>query len=372
LRVFNNGALVQTVTLNSDDGRLSRESNGKVEVDLASGENRLQLIAVSKEGFTSAFAEKQVICTAEPNSRRCFIATVGVSEYKDTRFNLKFAAKDAEDMSKVLAEKAQHRGYQPEILVVKNAEVDGTLVGKLREFLSKAGSDDEVVVFFAGHGLLDKNLEYHFARHDTDFDASENMGITFQDLESLVDGIKPLKRTVLFDTCHSGEVEEEDKQQILAMVRGAAIPAADSGVQVRGVATRGMKVKELEPKLRHTDFIELESLFPDSRRAKGANILTSSSGSEFSMESDAWQNGLFTFAFLNALKDEKTDADGDQIVSFSEAAAAVQDKVRMLSGGHQRPITRGVNREVEVALASFGPPIAPIPSKEKKSSWWPF
>ena len=372
LRVFNNGALVQTVTLNSDDGRLSRESNGKVEVDLASGENRLQLIAVSKEGFTSAFAEKQVICTAEPNSRRCFIATVGVSEYKDTRFNLKFAAKDAEDMSKVLAEKAQHRGYQPEILVVKNAEVDGTLVGKLREFLSKAGSDDEVVVFFAGHGLLDKNLEYHFARHDTDFDASENMGITFQDLESLVDGIKPLKRTVLFDTCHSGEVEEEDKQQILAMVRGAAIPAADSGVQVRGVATRGMKVKELEPKLRHTDFIELESLFPDSRRAKGANILTSSSGSEFSMESDAWQNGLFTFAFLNALKDEKTDADGDQIVSFSEAAAAVQDKVKMLSGGHQRPITRGVNREVEVALASFGPPIAPIPSKEKKSIWWPF
>jgi hypothetical protein len=151
-----------------------------------------------------------------------------------------------------------------------------------------------------------------------------------------------------------------------------AAAAADTGVQVRGVATRGMKVKELEPKLRHTDFVELESLFPDSRRAKGANILTSSSGSEFSMESDAWQNGLFTFAFLNALKDEKTDADGDKAVSFSEAAAAVQDKVKTLSGGQQRPITRGVNREAEVALASFGPPPAPIPDKEKKSGLWPF
>lgn len=372
LRVFNNGALVQTVPLIGKDGQLSRESAGEVKVDLASGENRLQLMAVSEEGFTSAFAEKRLECTAEPDSRRCFIATVGVSQYNDPRFNLKFAAKDAEDMSKALAEKAQHRGYHPEVMVVKNAEVDGTLVGKLREFLSKAGTDDEVVLFFAGHGLLDKDLEYHFARHDTDFDASENMGITFQELESLVDGIKPLKRTVLFDTCHSGEVEEEDKPQLLAMVGGAVAPDAGSGVQVRGVAMRGMKVKELEPKLRHADFIELESLFPDSRRAKGANILTSSSGSEFSMESDAWQNGLFTFAFLNALKDERADANGDKAVSFTEAAAAVQDKVKTLSAGQQRPITRGVNREAEVALASFGPPVAPIPSKEKKSGLWPF
>jgi len=375
LRVFNNGALVQTLPLTGKDGQLSRESAGEAKVDLASGENRLQFMAVSEEGVTSAFAEKRLVCTAEPDSRRCFIATVGVSEYNDPRFNLKFAAKDAEDMSKALAEKARHRGYQPEVMVVKNAEVDGALVGKLRDFLSKAGTDDEVVLFFAGHGLLDKDLEYHFARHDTDFDATENMGITFEALESLVDGIKPLKRTVLFDTCHSGEVEEEDKPQLLAMVGSgdlAAAAVADTGVQVRGVATRGMKVKELEPKLRHTDFVELESLFPDSRRAKGANILTSSSGSEFSMESDAWQNGLFTFAFLNALKGEKTDANGDKAVSFSEAAAAVQDKVKTLSGGQQRPITRGVNREAEVALASFGPPIASIPTKEKKSGWWPF
>ncbi|NQW49505.1 MAG: caspase family protein [Planctomycetes bacterium] len=372
LRVFNNGALVQTVPLTGKDGQPSRESTGEVNVDLASGENRLQLMAVSEEGFTSAFAEKRVECTAEPDSRRCFIVAVGVSEYNDPRFNLKFAAKDAEDMSKALAEKAQHRGYQPEVMVVKNAEVDGTLVEKLRKFLAQAGTDDEVVLFLAGHGLLDKDLEYHFARHDTDFDANENMGFTFQELESLVDGIKPLKRTVLFDTCHSGEVEEEDKQQLLAMVGGAAAPDAGTGVQVRGVATRGMKVKELEPKLRHADFIELESLFPDSRRAKGANILTSSSGSEFSMESDAWQNGLFTFAFLNALKDEKTDANGDKVVSFSEAAAAVQDKVKTLSGGQQRPITRGVNREAEVALASFGPPVASTPTKEKTSGWWPF
>jgi uncharacterized caspase-like protein len=377
------------------DGQPSLEATGEVQIDLASGENRLQLMAVSEEGFTSSFAEKRVNCTAEPDSRRCFIAAVGVSEYNDPRFNLKFAAKDAEDISKALAEKARHRGYQPEVLVVKNAEVDSGLVDKLREFLSQAGTDDEVVLFFAGHGLLDKDLEYHFARHDTDFDATENMGITFEALESLVDGIKPLKRTVLFDTCHSGEVEEEDKPQLLAMVGSGDLSptaVANSGVQVRGVATRGMKVTGAEPKLRHADFVELDGLFPDSRRAKGANILTSSSGSEFSMESDAWQNGLFTYAFLNALQDEKTDTNADHSISFKEAAEAVQNTVQSLSGGNQRPITRGVNRETEVTLARFEPhmerqPVRKLESKvgpvdestappkeapgEKKSGWWP-
>lgn len=369
LRVFNNGALIKILALKGKDGEPSRESAGEVKVDLASGDNRLQLMVVSQEGFTSSFAEKNVDCMVKPDSRRCFIATVGISEYNDPRFNLKFAAKDADDMSKALAEEAMHRGYQPEMLVVKNTQVDSSLVPKLREFLSKAETDDEVILFFAGHGLLDKNLEYHFARHDTNFEATENIGVTFQELESLVDGIKPLKRTVLFDTCHSGEVEEEDRSQLLAMAsRGDALNA-ETGIQVRGVATRGMKVKELEPKLRHTDFMEMESLFPDSRRAKGANILTSSSGSEFSMESDTWQNGLFTYAFLNALRDKKSDANDDRNLSFSEVATVVQDKVKTLSQGYQKPITRGINREAEVILASFNPPLAPTDIKEKESAW---
>jgi uncharacterized caspase-like protein len=264
--------------------------------------------------------------------------------------------------------------------------VDANAVIKIREFLADATVDDEVTLFFAGHGMLDKDLNYHYARHDTNFQATENIGIQFDELESLVDNIKPLKRTVLFDTCHSGEVEEESKDQVIAMVAGNSAPPPEAAnVQSKTIATRGMKVSGVEPKVSRNDFLELEKLFPDSRRAKGANILTSSSGSEFSMESAEWNNGLFTYSLLKALKNPETDSNKNGDVSFSEVEESVRKTVTQLSGGKQRPITRGVNREVDVVLASFNAPKVPPnngadsnstePSDKKnteKKSWWSF
>lgn len=351
LKVFNNGALIHTMKLRGRNGERSRSFEGEIDVDLTSGDNLLQFVSVSEEGFTSGFAEKKIVCTSPPESKRSFIASVGLSEYKDQRFNLRFAAKDAMDMAKALAEQATVRGYKSNVLMLTNRDADGELVAKLRSFLSTAGPNDEVILYFAGHGLLDKNLEYHLARYDTKFDSTENMGVTFAELESLIDGIKPLRRTMLFDTCHSGEVEEEDKQQLFASASGET-STPSFGVQMRGVAAaRGMKASGLEPVLRQSDFLQLEKLFPDSRRAKGANILTSSSGSEFSMESDVWNNGLFTYVFLNTLHDQYADSDKDGKLAFEEIASTVSDRVATLSGGRQRPITRGVNREVPSIIA---------------------
>jgi uncharacterized caspase-like protein len=146
-----------------------------------------------------------------------------------------------------------------------------------------------------------------------------------------------------------------------------------------------MKVSGVEPKLSRNDFLQLEKLFPDSRRAKGANILTSSSGSEFSMESAEWNNGLFTYSLLKALKSPETDTNRDGNITFAEVEESVRKSVTQLSGGKQRPITRGVNREADVVLASFNTPkVQPnneveskasessAPKSEDRKSWWPF
>jgi len=348
MRIYNNGALVTTYPLARPDGDLTREAHGKLLIDLKSGENLLQLVAVSNEGVTSQLSATTVVCESPPESKNAYIVCVGLSDYQNKQFNLKYAAKDAADMAEALEKAARSRGLDPKVLLLRNEEVTPDVIQTIRTFLASGTPDDEVTLFFAGHGLLDKDLGYQFATYNTDFSATENQGIPFELIESLVEGIKPLRRTVLLDTCHSGEVEEESKPELLAMIGGqtAATPADVSGIKKTDIATRGMKINEVAPKLRHSDFVQLERLFPDSRRAKGANILTSSSGSEFSMESDAWKNGLFTYAFLNALKDPKTDINGDANVTFEEVATTVSDRVSALSGGSQRPITRGVNREV--------------------------
>ena len=385
LLVYNNGALVSTIPLVGKDGKPALDVEGSIQVNLAGGDNNIQLCAVSEEGVPSAFAEKKVICTSAPKNSKCFIVACGISEYKDSAFNLRYAAKDAGDIANEFRKNAEVRGLDPSVLILKNSDVDLSTTSKIREFLSSATSNDEVVLFFAGHGLLDKDLNYHYARYDTDFSAAENIGIQFEELESLVDGIKPLKRTIMFDTCHSGEVEEESKAQALAMVSGNSPPPEAANVQSTKIATRGMKVSGVEPKLSRNDFLQLEKLFPDSRRAKGANILTSSSGSEFSMESAEWNNGLFTYSLLKALKSPETDTNRDGNITFAEVEESVRKSVTQLSAGKQRPITRGVNREADVVLASFNTPkVQPNngveskasessgPKSEDRKSWWPF
>jgi len=386
LLVYNNGALVSKSPLLGKNGESGLDAEGTVDLHLASGNNKIQLCAVNDDGVPSNFAEKVITCTAQPAARETYIVTCGVSDYKDSSFNLKYAAKDAGDAAEALKKSAESRGFTPKVLTLKNGEVDSETVAKIRNFLASATADDEVFLFFAGHGLLDKDLNYHYARSDTDFSATENIGIQFDELESLVDCIKPLKRTVLFDTCHSGEVEEESKADVRAMVAGQAVDQSEaSNVQSTKIATRGMKVNAIAPKVSHSELINLEKLFPDSRRAKGANILTSSSGSEFSMESAEWNNGLFTYSLLKALQDQATDENKDGLISFSEASENVKKKVTQLSGGKQRPITRGVNREQDPILVSFNPakPESPAPQtppappasgekKDEKKSWWSF
>jgi hypothetical protein len=181
------------------DGNSSYDYKGQIDLELASGMNKIQLCAVNEAGIPSSFETITITSSSVQVERSSYIVTCGVSEYKDANFNLRYAAKDAEDVADALKKSAESRGFTPKVLTLKNGEVDSETVAKIRNFLATASADDEVFLFFAGHGLLDKDLNYHYARSDTDFSATENIGIQFDELESLIDGIKPLTRTVLFE-----------------------------------------------------------------------------------------------------------------------------------------------------------------------------
>lgn len=143
-----------------------------------------------------------------------------------------------------------------------------------------------------------------------------------------MDGLAPLQKLVMMDTCHAGEIDKEEVE---------LGPVATSHVKTR--AFRGLGVV---PKVGSSSAAAaLLETFADLRRGTGAAVLSASSGVEFSYEDASWQNGVFTFAIREALERGKAGQRGTVRVSTLQAYVAA--RVRELTEGRQNPTMRREN-----------------------------
>lgn len=96
----------------------------------------------------------------------------------------------------------------------------------------------------------------------------------------------------------------------------------------------------------------LQGLLVDLRRGSGSTILSSSAGAEYALESSEQQNGLFTYAVLEALDGKPAaDTNKDGSVQMSELGEYVKKRVSQLTNNKQTPNTRRVNLEGDFTLA---------------------
>lgn len=96
----------------------------------------------------------------------------------------------------------------------------------------------------------------------------------------------------------------------------------------------------------------LQELLVDLRLGSGSTILSSSAGAEYALESSEQQNGLFTYAVLEALDGKKSaDTNNDGSVQMSELGEYVKKRVAELTNNKQTPNTRRVNLEGDFVLA---------------------
>jgi WD40 repeat protein/uncharacterized caspase-like protein len=359
LNVFLNGS-----PLYGPNGLSLKESATKmiereVSIELSGGLNRVRVLVVNEKGAQSAAAFGVNYDGPIPQSH-LYVLAVGVSEYTDTRYNLTYAAKDAADIVQVLERRVGHREqalvvdpvrgsrmeerpksfYQAHSLKLLDKDATREKILKARDFLLQAKVEDEVVVFFAGHGLLDAESNYYFGTTDIDFAKPGDRGLKYEDIENLLDGVVARRKLILIDTCHSGEVDKEETKSVpaiaenaqTAFVKSHGFPRADLAVSPIGLSS---------------SILLLQELFADLRQGSGAAVISASGGLEFAYEHDEWRNGVFTYSVIDGLRNSAADMNSDGVIRVSELRNHVATKVRALTQGKQTPTGRRENLDYD-------------------------
>lgn len=305
------------------------ERHVTVQLPLAVGQNWIEVTPVDSAGIAGATTRFRTIYKGKEESD-LYVVAIGVSDYDDDDLDLQFAAKDAQDIINTVETKTTGNKHT---MLLKDKEMTGKAdLEKVRTFLADAKEDDRVILYIAGHGMLDSKLEYHFAPAGFNPSRVRSTGISMKALTDTLQSTKARHRLLLLDTCHSGSVGESDADKLAAA--GVTLPPG-----VRAVNTRGMKVKKTESKLTDTQTKRyMEDMFAGSPEYRGINIVAASAGAEFAMESGEWNNGVFSYSIMKTLNDaEGADINGNKVLSVAELQLGVQSQVLELTRGAQRP-----------------------------------
>lgn len=232
--------------------------------------------------------------SANAEVRDKWALVIGISNFKDTDLNLKFAAKDATDFKNYLINEANFAPDHVKLLLDQDAtrqNITGYLGDK---YLGKAATcDDLVVVYISTHGSSAVE-QIGNANFVVPYDATmNNLILTGIPMKYLTAGIKDLihcNRVVLIaDVCHGGAMDDT------SAVRSGGSPAGGTGDEggkggeiAGGEGGKGMRRAGI--------------VNENVQVGAGQLIVASSEADQISWESKNYPNGVFTRKLIDGLR----------------------------------------------------------------------
>jgi WD40 repeat protein len=311
--------------------KTSGDYEGKLELQLSNGKNLIEVSVMNEKGVESIASNITIeYLSSDKNKPNLYLYTIGVSKYKQSSYNLSYAAKDAKDIQAIY--KAINGPFNNVISKeLTDEEVTLESVQKIKEDLKKSGVNDIVCVFFAGHGILDVDLNYYLASYDIDFTNPTDRGIPYEVFEDLLDEIPARNKFIMIDACHSGEIDKEE----VAMIENTESQEENEDISFRSVTSTSLKRVGL-----NNSFELMKELFADIRKSSGTVIISSAGGMEYAMEGGEWNNGVFTYSFLHGIKDMEADLNSDGVIMLGEMNDYLRTNVFKLTNGMQQPTNR--------------------------------
>lgn len=214
------------------------------------------------------------------------------------------------------------------------------VINSLNTFIKNVKPQDEVIVFLAGHGVLDKQNNYYFAPHNMDFSNLSKNGISFELIINKLKESPSKNKLLLMDSCHSGSTLDLAETE-----NSKANDEVDKD-------SRGMISRIVNSKNNFKMSGVINSIFEDFLSTSGITILTAASGGDLAYENKSLGNGAFTHAFINSfagLIPARTEMN-EGISLDDHIIAELLNEVVRLTNGKQEPDIREINKNVEIKL----------------------
>lgn len=304
-----------------------------VTVPLTIGINRITVSIRNKLGSESLREFISIKRTGIPKKPDVYIISIGSGKFKEKSKNLIYPGKDANDMTALFTAGAAYNKVFPYSFVDEKVTRQNIL--GMKAILKKSKPEDFIVLFYAGHGIVDKDLNYFLSTYPTVFDKPALDAIAFEDLENLLDDVPSRNKIMLIDACHSGEI---DKEGISAQLAENTKPTNEPAVRSGGSTYLTDSLNDS-----NNPFQLMKTLFADIRMNNGASIIAAAGSTQYALENHSWNNGAFTYCLKNGLKDKKADINQNGEVSVSELISYLRSNVADLTGGNQMPASRTEN-----------------------------
>ena len=307
------------------------------DLQLASGQNEITFSCLNEKGVESyrhtiTIFQQETEPLPKPD---LYLVSLGISEYKQSENNLTYAAKDAIDFTQLMNSLLKERFSNINTICLTDSEVNLEGLNRILNCIKQSRRDDVVMFYYAGHGLLDDQLDYYLCTYETDFNNPRQKGIPYEQIEDWFDSIASLNRCCFIDACHSGEFDKDD------FVAESRISIPEGKITFRNAA---LTQREVRQGIQQVNTL-VEDLFIETRWGIGATIISSSGGLEASMESDEWKNGLFTWCIKKGMTNLNADNNRDGNLTVGELIDYLKNEVNRMSEGKQQPTLRsGKNR----------------------------
>ena len=228
-----------------------------------------------------------------------YVLAIGVSNYDDRSLRLQYPAKDASDFTIAMIRQAGllYESVDVRLLTDRTATTENIRDG-FQWLQTQTTRRDIAMLFIAGHGINNNADDFFFMPVNADVNRILATCVGHADIKNTVSSVAG-KLLVFMDACHSGNILGNNQQRSTAITK---------------------VIEEL------------------TGAESGAIVFTSSTGKQFSLESDEWNNGAFTKALVEGLTGA-ADLSGRSMITVKSLDYYLTNRVKELTQGKQATTT---------------------------------